>query len=570
MLRTLFRLLPRRESRQLAVLTGWLTLAAVLHGVTLGLTGLTIAALLDSGAPDVPGLVVLMLLAVAFASVQWAAQMIAFRVGSETARALHARLGEHLAGLPLGWFTPARQAKVVDLATAGVPQLMSYPALLLRPTVTALVTPVAAAGVIAVSDRRYGLAVLAATGVAWSVSRYSTRLARTVDERRHAVEAEATSRIMEYATRQPTIRTDQRPGDSGDLSRALDEAATASRRSAGTVLPGLLLFGFTLNLLFAALSGLGVAALAGAGLTAGAVIGVLVVIARLAAVGSAGAELAAGLRLQRATLDRVAEVLGTAPLPAGEPKPAEGSGIRMHNVTFRYGDAGAPVLDDVSFALPERGLTALVGPSGSGKTTIVRLLARFWDPTSGRIELDGHDLRDLPADRWYAQLATVLQDDYLLDTTIGENIRAARPGATDAEVTEAVRAAGLTETVAALAGGLDHPVGPGGSGLSGGQRQRVCVARALLKRARLTLLDEATSALDPENSRLVLDAARRLSGHGSVVVIAHRLETITSADRILVLDGGRLVQRGTHEQLASAPGTYRDLITAGERGSVTR
>jgi ATP-binding cassette subfamily B protein len=568
MLRTLYRLLPRREARRLILLTCWLALAAVLHGVALGLTGATIAACLGDTTGSLPWLSALLATVVVFLVVQWIAQMIAFRVGSETARALHTRLGDHLAGLPLGWFTPIRQAKVVDLATTGVPQIMSYPALLLRPTITAVVTPLAAALTIAVLDWRYSLALLAATATGWYTSRFSGRLARTVDARRHAVEVEATSRIMEYAIRQPVIRIDQRPDDAGDLSRALDEVAAASRRSAGTVLPGLLLFGFTVNVLFACLAGLGVMWLAQATLAADVLVGVLAVAARLAAVGSTGAELAAGLRLQRATLDRIAEVLDTEPLatgrPAGRQDPVDRSGIAVHDLGFRYDD-GVLVLDDVSFTLPDRGLTALVGPSGSGKTTVARLLARFWDPTAGRIELDGRDLRSLPADQLYAQLATVLQDDYLLDTTIGENIRTARPSATAEEVAEAVRAAGLEAMVAALPGGLDHPVGPGGRRLSGGQRQRVCVARALLKRARLTLLDEATSALDPENSRLVLDAARLLAEGGSVLVIAHNLDTIAGADQILVLERGRLVQSGTHEELKDVPGLYQNLISAGQR-----
>ncbi|NLU79236.1 ABC transporter ATP-binding protein [Micromonospora sp. HNM0581] len=578
MLRTLFRVLPRPHARQLAVLTGWLTAAAILQGVTLGLAGINIATFLDAGSAGMPWLTALLATAIAYGGVQWIAQVTAFRVGRETARALHVGLGEHLAQLPLGWFTSTRQARIIDLATTGVPQLMSYPALLLRPTITAVVTPPAAALTLWVLDWRYGLAVLVATAAGWWCSRLSGRLARSVDARRHAVQVAATNRILEYAGRQPVIRTDQRPGDTDDLSRALDHAAEASRRSAGIVLPGLLLFGVTVNALFAALAGLGVAWIADASLTVGVLVGVLVVAARLAAVGSTGAELAAGLRLQHATLARIVDVLDSRPLPTLQPSdktapgdPVVRSGVTVRNIGFSYGSAdpagGIPVLDGVSFTLPDRGLTALVGPSGSGKTTITRLLARFWDPTAGSIEIDGRDLRTLPADQFYAHLATVLQDDYLLDTTIAENIRTARPEATADEIAEVVREAGLEATVAALPGGLDHLVGPGGSHLSGGQRQRICVARALLKRARLTLLDEATSALDPANSEVVLDAARRLATQGHVVVIAHHLDTIIGADQILVLDRGRLVQCGTHAELSRVPGRYRDMLVSRVRFS---
>lgn len=302
MLRTLYRILPRPEARQLAILTGWLALAAALHGVALGLVGATVSASLDTGTASVPWLTALLATTAAFLVAQWIAQMIALRVGSETARALHARLGEHLAHLPLGWFTPARQARIIELTTTGVPQLMSFPALLLRPTITALVTPLAAALTLSLLDWRYGIAVLAATAVGWYTSRLSGRLAQSVDARRRTVEVEATNRILEFATRQPVIRTDQNPDDTDDLGRALDQVAAASRRSAGIVLPGLLLFNSALNMLFAALIGLGLAWVAQASLTVPVLIGVLMVGARLSAVGSAGAELSAGLRLQRATL----------------------------------------------------------------------------------------------------------------------------------------------------------------------------------------------------------------------------------------------------------------------------
>ncbi|TDC43463.1 ABC transporter ATP-binding protein [Actinomadura sp. KC345] len=510
--------------------------------------------------------------AVAFVAVQAAAQMVAFRVGGATARALHERLGEHLADLPLGWFTPARQAGIIDTGTTGVPQLMSYPAILLRPAITALVTPPAAALTLALLDWRFTITVLAATAVAAAAGRYSGGLARAVDARRHRTTAEATDRVLEYADRQPLIRTDQRPGDSEALDRALHDVRAASLRSAGTVIPGLVLFGLTLNALFAALIAAGAGWTAGATLTAPVFVGVLVVIARLTAVASAGADLAAGLRLQRGVLTRLVQIIDTPPLPVidASPEPAASDGgdpdggdmVRAEHASFRYDDR--PVIEDVSFALPRRGLTALVGPSGAGKTTLLRLLTRFWDATGGRIALDGADLRALRPEDLYTRIGTVLQDDHLLDTTIRENIRIARPDAPDTDLDAAVRAAGLERTIAGLPDGIDSPAGPGGSRLSGGERQRVCVARALLKAAPLTVMDEATSALDPENARLIGEAAHRLAAGGSVLVIAHNLETVRRADQILVLDHGRIVQRGTHDGLAAENGLYNKLILAQE------
>ncbi len=317
----------------------------------------------------------------------------------------------------------------------------------------------------------------------------------------------------------------------------------------------MLLFGVTLNALFAGLIALGLAWTGNEG--SAVFIGVVVVLARLSAIASTGAELAAGLRLQQGALTRLTDILTSPPLAVENiEKHYSQEFVDVCQVTFGYG--GTPVLSDVSLTLPQRGLTALVGPSGAGKTTLIRLLARFWDPTTGSVQRNGEDLRALSADDLYAGIGAVLQEDYLLDTTLGENIRAGRPEANDAEVAQAVEAAGLTDLVAEI--GLDAPVGPGGSKLSGGQRQRVCVARALLKSAPLTLMDEATSALDPQNRRLITETAYRLAQNGSVVLVAHDLDTIRRADQILVLDQGRIVQRGRHEELTVEDGLYQRLL----------
>ncbi|MFV0374861.1 ABC transporter ATP-binding protein, partial [Microbacterium sp.] len=438
---------------------------------------------------------------------------------------------------------------------------MSYPAILLRPAVTALLTPVAAALTLALLDWRFTAAILAMIAVTWLVSRLGSRLARTVDTRQHTVSAEATRRILEFADRQPLVRTDQRPEDTDTLDHALGGVEEAARRSAGTVIPAVVLFSVTLNAAFAGLVGLGVLWLADATLTIPALLGVLVAAARLTAIAAAGAELAAGLRLQAGILERLAAVLDAPALPA---LPAtrtvkhDDELVRVEHVSFGYDTE--PVLQDVSFTLPRRGLIAVVGPSGSGKTTLARLLARFWDPTEGRVLIDGSDVRSLSQEDITAMLAIVMQDDYVVEGTIAENIRLGDATATDAAVTAAAESTGLGALLADLPEGIETEVGSNGSRLSGGQRQRVCVARALLKSAPLTILDEATSALDPENARLVVDAASRLATTGAVLVIAHNLETAIRADRILVIDGGRLVQQGHHAELAEQTGLYRQLL----------
>ncbi|RKV68700.1 MAG: ABC transporter ATP-binding protein [Actinomyces sp.] len=233
---------------------------------------------------------------------------------------------------------------------------------------------------------------------------------------------------------------------------------------------------------------------------------------------------------------------GEAPAPAG---------------TLASGEGNA--LDHVSLACPENRFVALVGPSGAGKTTLARLMLGFWDPDSGRVSFGGVDLRDIPLDQLVAEVGLVAQDTFLYDASIADNLRVARPEAADEELHDALVAAGCQDFLARLPQGIDTPVGSSGSHLSGGERQRVTLARALLKDAPVVVLDEATAYIDPENEDRIQQALGRLTGGRTLVVIAHRLSTVKGADAIHVLDRGRLVESGTHEQLVDEGGLYASL-----------
>lgn len=233
--------------------------------------------------------------------------------------------------------------------------------------------------------------------------------------------------------------------------------------------------------------------------------------------------------------------------------------ITFRKVHFDYGVGEGPAVDGVTFSIQKGQRVALVGASGSGKSTILDLLARFYDPTSGALEVDGQDLKQLKSEDWLDHLAIVSQTPFLFQATLGENIRDARPSATDAEILQALEAADLGKFVSSLPEGLETPMGEAGTRLSGGQAQRVTIARAILKGADLLLLDEATSALDSKAERQVQGALDRLMQHSTVLVIAHRLSTIQSCDRILVLDQGKIVEDGTHLELLNKGGHYANL-----------
>ena len=263
------------------------------------------------------------------------------------------------------------------------------------------------------------------------------------------------------------------------------------------------------------------------------------------------------LRYSISAVDRCAEVLTQKPLAVVEGQRRQGHAVTFENVAFAYG--AKEVLKDVSFTLPERHVTALVGLSGSGKSTLANLLLRFWDVDRGAIRIGGADIRSLPQEELYSLFSVVFQDVYLFDDTIFNNIRMARPEATDEEVMEAARKACCAEIVEKLENGWQSFVGEGGARLSGGEKQRISIARAILKNAPVVILDEATASLDPENELQIQQGLNSLLEGKTLLVIAHRLATVRSADTILVLDEGRIAERGTHGTLLEANALYARL-----------
>lgn len=236
-----------------------------------------------------------------------------------------------------------------------------------------------------------------------------------------------------------------------------------------------------------------------------------------------------------------------------------GHDIVLDHVSFGYHE-DKEILHDVSLSIPAGRMTALVGPSGSGKSTIAKLAAGFWDVKTGSITLGGRDLKDIPLAQLYEQTAFVSQDNYLFDDTVRENIRMGRLNATDAEVEAAAHAAGCDSFIGELEHGYDTMVGGGGAHLSGGERQRIAIARAMLKDAPIVILDEATANVDPENEDRLQKAIEALTRDKTIIMIAHRLKTVCHADQILVVDHGRIVQQGTHEQLIGQPGIYAAFV----------
>jgi ATP-binding cassette subfamily B protein len=270
----------------------------------------------------------------------------------------------------------------------------------------------------------------------------------------------------------------------------------------------------------------------------------------------AGAERVFGL------LDRQPE---WGDVPSAQPLPPIRGRVEVSHVTFGY-DPGRPVLHDICLTAEPGQTIALVGRTGSGKSSIVNLIARFYLPQAGQVRIDGHDTRMVTGDSLHHQMGLVLQQNFLFTGSIKENIRVGKPSATDEEVLEAAAALDCLDLLQALSHGLETQVGERGASLSLGQRQLVCFARAMLANPRILILDEATSSVDTLTELRIQRALAKLLAGRTSFVVAHRLSTIRSADQILVLDQGRIIQRGTHQELLASPGEYAHLIDQFSRG----
>ena len=274
------------------------------------------------------------------------------------------------------------------------------------------------------------------------------------------------------------------------------------------------------------------------------------------------------LQMLGASMDKADEIDKTPVMDIdGKDLMAKDGEVVFDDVSFAYSEDARKILDHVSITIPAKTTTAVVGPSGGGKTTMCSLIARFWDVNGGKITIGGTDVKDYKLDSLMKHISMVFQDVYLFQDTIENNIKFGKPDATHEEVVQAAKAACCHEFIEALPDGYETVLGEGGGTLSGGEKQRISIARAILKDAPIIILDEATASVDPENEDLLQAAIDALTHDKTIIMIAHRLKTVRHADQILVLNNGHIVQKGTHEELASEDGLYREFLHAREKAA---
>lgn len=565
---TLVDIIPRikrmLKEQRLINTTIWFSIAAgLIEGVALCLLLPCVTALANNepvwGLGVWGWVIVLSILAVVSAIVGYVQSLRGYQTALDFLVNVHKKVGDQVSSLPLGWFNRPLAGLLSRLVANELVMTGEIIAHMLSPIIQRVTASIVLLVFAWTWDWHLGLACTISIPVFLLLVLCTTGLINKGKSIGEPTEVELSNRLVEFTHCQAALRSCGRSTHYSKLDSANATWLKAKRRKLWYEIAGNLLGGAFTQVVIVTLISLAANLAVGGVLEPVATIAFIGLCLRFTHTLVGITETAASLEERRSALDSIDDVLTAQPLP--EPtesttQPTPGT-IDFEDVHFGYGKE-KPVLRGVTFHMPNRSMVALVGPSGCGKTTVARLVSRFYDVDSGAVKVGGLDVREQTTVTLMKSLSMVFQDVYLFDDTLEANIRIGNPDASEEEVHEAARLAGVTEIVQRLPRGWETSVGEGGRALSGGERQRVSIARALLKKAPIVLLDEATSALDPENETNIVAAVDKLRENATVLVIAHKLDTIRKADTIVQFRAdGTIEDTGTHSELFERGGTYR-------------
>ena len=467
-------------------------------------------------------------------------------------------LGDRLRNVPMGFFHDNSVGDITATVTTDLNFLENYSMHILDKVTTGVLSMIVMAGCILAFDWRIGLIFVAGILLSFPIYSHMQKKGKALSAKRQKIQSEAVAATLEYVQGISVVKSfNMCDKNLSDIEDAYESNAAASYGVERVFTP----LNMTYSMVFrisACMIMLCAGILAVGGDLSFANLAVILIASftifnPIEVMG----QMTTMIRTMDAALDRVERIKQAKKIDEnGRDIPLDSFDIGFEHVSFAY-ENGNPILKDVSFSIPQGSMTAIVGPSGGGKTTITRLIARFWDVQEGSITIGGDDVKEFTCDSLLKNMSMVFQNVYLFHDTIENNIKFGCPDATHEQVVEAAKKACCHDFISALPQGYDTVIGEGGSTLSGGEKQRISIARAMLKDAPIILLDEATASVDPENEVHLQQAISALVKNKTLIVIAHRLSTIRDADQILVVDNGKIVEKGVHAELIQQKGIYQ-------------
>lgn len=477
-------------------------------------------------------------------------------------------LGAHLRRMPMGYFTEGNIGKISSVLSSDMVFIEENCMTVLADMISYIFAEAIMVIFLLFFNIWIGLAALAFIGIILLIARSMKKEALQDSKDRQEQNENLTEAVLDFVEGIGIIKTYNLLGEkSKELTENFEKSCETSIRFEENHSP----YQLWMNIVY----GLGVAAIVALSffLNSQALLGVTFLVGVMLFVSDLFGPIkalytqATRLTVMNSCMDRIEEVFGEKELPdngkSSIPESSDAPEVEFQNVRFAYGEK--EVLHNISFTLPQHTMTALVGPSGGGKSTVANLLARFWDAGSGKVLVRGKDVREITLADLMNHISMVFQRVYLFQDTIYNNIAMGRPDATQEEVVEAAKKARCYDFIMALPQGFDTVIGEGGESLSGGERQRISIARCILKDAPIVILDEATASVDADNESYIQQAISELCKGKTLLIIAHRLNTIQNADQILVIAKGQIVQSGTHKELMETGGLYRDFVTVRQK-----